>query len=134
MMAEKTEKSNVQVRSAAPLEPNEETFSPLVDIYEDEEGTTVLMAEVPGATVEKVDVRVDKGVLTLYADGRLPEMGPDYGRTYRGFTGGQYFRAFALGDGVDRDRIGASLSDGVLTLTMPRAAAARTRKIEISTD
>lgn len=108
-----------------------ETFTPLVDVYQKEDGTIVLEAEVPGATSESVDVRVDKGVLTIEADGGPPPVGESYSETYRGFGGGTYFRTFALSDEADRQRIDASCRDGVLTVTLPRAAAAETRKIQI---
>jgi len=133
VMASKSEKVHVSV-TAARSEPGEDAVTPLVDIYETSEGTTVLLAEVPGATTEGVDVRVEKGVLTIYADGRGAPPGENYTPTYTGFATGEYFRAFALSDGVDRDRIDASLTDGVLTLRLPRAAAAQTRKIEITGD
>jgi HSP20 family protein len=130
-MAQKNKKVEVSVDPAR-MEPGEDAFTPLVDIYEESDGTTVLVAEVPGAKSESVDIRVDKGVLTLTADGRREPMGEQYARTYSGFVGGQFFRAFALSDEVDRDNIQASLSDGLLTVRLPRAEAAQTRKIEIS--
>lgn len=130
-MAQKNKKVEVSVDPAR-VEPGEDAFTPLVDIYEEADGTTVLVAEVPGAKTDSVDIRVDKGVLTLSADGRREPMGESYARTYTGFMGGQFFRAFALSDEVDRDDIQASLADGLLTVRLPRAAAAQTRKIEIS--
>ena len=66
------------------------------------------------------------------ADGRRPDGGDEFMATYIGFAGGQYFRAFALSDEVDRDRIAASLADGILTVRLPRAAAAETRRIPIT--
>jgi HSP20 family protein len=130
-MAENKKKVEVRVDPAR-VEPGEDAFTPLVDIYEEADGATVLVAEVPGAKSESVDVRVDKGVLTITADGRRESVGEDYARTYCGFMGGQFFRAFALSDEVDRDDIQASLSDGLLTVRLPRAAEAQTRKIEIT--
>jgi HSP20 family protein len=119
------------VRAGRARERREEAFSPLVDIYETEDGTTVLLAELPGATSETLDIRVDKGVLTVSAEAPLPEVGEEYSPTYTGFVGGDFFRAFALSDEVDRERIQASLEDGLLTVTLPRATAASTRKIPI---
>ena len=108
---------------------------PLVDIYETEDGTTVLEAEVPGVEEESIDIRVEKGVLTVAAEMELGEFGEQYTRIYTGFGGGgssmRYFRAFALSDEVDRGKIEAALADGVLTLRLPRAEAMDTRKIEI---
>ena len=128
------EKEKVIVHTAAPQkhDEGEETFSPLTDIYEESDGTAVLVAELPGADRESVDIRVDKGVLTLSADGRRTGDRQGYSPTYTGFLGGRYFRAFALGDQVDRDKIEAHLSEGLLTIRLPRAEAALTRKIEIS--
>ncbi len=130
-MAEKKEKLQVSVEPAD-IQPDQDALGPLVDIYEEADGTTVLVAEVPGATQESVDIRVDKGVLMFSADGRRDPPVESYTQTYIGFVSGQYFRAFALSDEVDRDRIEASLNDGLLGLRLPRAAAAKTRKIEVT--
>lgn len=118
----------------APVRPSEDALAPLVDIYQTADGTTMLLAEVPGAAPDKVDVRVDKGVLTVWADGRLSEPAKDYSRMYTGFAGGEYFRAFALSDEVDREKIEASVGQGLLTVKLPRAAAAKTRKIQIKAE
>jgi HSP20 family molecular chaperone IbpA len=129
-MAQEKEKMTVSVgRARRPADEN--AFAPLVDIYETPDGGTMLVAELPGAKPDAVDIRVDKGVLTVTADAPLPDPPKDYAPTYTGFTGGQYFRAFALSDEIDRDKIEASLADGVLTLKLPRAAAAQTKKIQI---
>ncbi len=126
------EQETMKVRvGAVRQDPGEDTFSPLVDIYEAEDGMTVLSAEIPGATADSLDIRVDKGVLSISADAHRELCGTDYTRTYSGFVRGQYFRTFAISDEIDRDKIEASLADGVLALRLPRAAAAKTRKIEI---
>lgn len=129
-MTKKSKRVSVSARPAQ-FGPTEESFAPFVDIYDLEDGTTVLVAEVPGAASESIDIRVDKGVLTLAADGQLPEPEGEYARTYQGFAGRQYFRVFALSDEVDRDRIEASLEDGVLTVRLPRGASVKARKIEV---
>ncbi len=131
-MSDAEAKLRVQVNPAA-SHPGESAVAPLVDIYETQDGTVVLVAEVPGANAAKTEVSVDKGVLTIRADGRLPDPPPTHSRLYTGFTGGEYFRAFALSDEVDRDRIEASVQNGLLTVRLPRAAAAQTRKIPIKT-
>ena len=129
-MTDRKSKTRVQVEPAK-ARPDAEAVRPLVDIYELEDGTVVLEAEMPGAAENSVNLRVDKGVLTISAEASLDEPGEEYSQTYRGFACGEYFRAFALSDEVDRDRIEAKLTDGVLTVRLPRAAAAATRKIDI---
>ena len=114
-------------------EHGENTFCPLVDIYEQSDGTTIMLAEMPGALPDSIDIQVDKGVLTIAARCakqklKFPE---SYARVFTSFETGEYFRAFALSDEVDRDKIGAKLEDGLLKLTLPKAAAVQKRKIEI---
>lgn len=117
-------------RSAQEL--GENAVNPLVDVYETEK-EVVLVAEVPGARREDVSLRVDKGVLTVEAGTSCQSPPEKYARTYVGFEPGQYFRAFALSDEIDREKISASVVNGVLTVRLPKAAAARRRRIEIKT-
>ncbi|MDY7011936.1 MAG: Hsp20/alpha crystallin family protein [Planctomycetota bacterium] len=107
-----------------------EAFAPLSDSYETDE-ELVLVAEMPGAALEDISVRVDKGVLTIEGDAKFDVPDEDYARTYVSFCPGQYFRAFALSDEIDRDKITASIADGILTVRLPKAEAAQSRKIEI---
>jgi HSP20 family protein len=111
-------------------EPTEEAFSPLVDIYETE-SEVVLVAEVPGAPREAVSVRVDKGVLTIEADAGFEVPDESSARTYVAFEPGRFFRAFALSDEIDREKITASVANGVLTVHLPKAEAAKSQTIEI---
>ena len=97
-MGKSKEKVAVHVSPRPAPEVGEDAFSPLVDIHQEADGTVVVEAELPGVPGDKVDVRVDKGVLTIYADGRRDPPGKDYTYTYQGFTDGEFFRAFALSD------------------------------------
>ena len=110
----------------------EDTYSPLVDIYETD-SELVLAVELPGADKDAVSVQVDKGVLTVEAESNVEEPGDEYSRTYVSFAPGQYFRAFALSDEIDREKITASSANGVLTLRLPKADSAKSRKIDIKT-
>ncbi len=133
-MAENNKKVKVHA-SATARGATPDALRPLVDVYESPDGSqTVLVAEIPGAAPNSTDVRVDKGVLTIAADAGGTEHDEKYVRTYTGLARGEYFRAFALSDEIDRDKITASLSDGVLTVHLPRAEQAKTRKIEIKTE
>jgi len=120
----------VKVEAARPAEQQREAFCPLVDIYETDTGLA-LVADVPGAGKGDISVKVDKGVLTLEADGNFEVPGEGHARTYVGFEPGSYFRAFALSDEIDREKITATVNNGVLTVTLPKAEAAKSRKIEI---
>lgn len=105
-------------------------FVPSTDAYETEDGLTLVM-EMPGVARDGLDVSLEDGVLTV--EGRLDfssyrEMTP----VYTEYNVGHYARSFSLSDKVDQDNIGAKLEDGVLTLTLPKAQAARPRRIAVN--
>jgi len=115
---------------AAPAAQAGLTFQPNVDICD--RGTEVLIvADVPGAGADRIDVGFDDGVLTVHA--AVPQRTLP-GRTVRHEYGiGDYRRSFRIGDGFDASLISAECRQGVLTIRVPRLAAVRPRKIEVRT-
>ncbi len=105
------------------------TFRPHVDIYETERGL-VLLADVPGARPEGLEVTLERRVLTIRAEveDRAPE---GHSPVYQEYEVGDFECQFTLSGDFDQEKIEASLTDGVLTLTIPRAAQAGARKIEV---
>ena len=105
------------------------TFRPRVDIAETEKGL-VLMADMPGATPEALDIQIERRELTIRAavEDHAPEgMSP----LYREYQVGDYERRFQLAGDFDVDAIEARLADGVLTLTIPKAAEPEAKRIEV---
>jgi HSP20 family molecular chaperone IbpA len=104
-------------------------FVPRVDIYETSEAI-VLLADMPGVDETGVDITLEKNVLTLVgqtANGARP----GYSLAYAEYDAGDYERAFTLSDEIDRDRIDASVKNGVLRLTLPKAEPVKLRKINV---
>jgi len=106
------------------------TYQPHVDVQD--LGTEILLlADMPGARAEGLDVSFEDGVLTVQAAVE-PRMLP--GRSVRQEYGvGDYRRSFRLGDGFDASLITADYRRGVLTVRVPRLAAVRPRKIAVQT-
>lgn len=105
-------------------------FMPPTDIYETTEALTVIM-EMPGVDKVNVDVDVKDGVLTV--EGRIDfaryeELDP----VYTEYNIGHYRRRFSLPDRIDQEKITAEMADGVLRLTLPKAEAAKPRRIPIA--
>jgi len=131
-MAEKTVSTapqNGEANGANPVETRdaERYLVPPVDIYETEQGLTVV-ADLPGVENKDVDIRVDDGVLTIQA--RTSEVA-QANAVYSEFQLANFFRQFQLSEEVDQDKISAELRHGVLTLQLPRAEKAKPRKVEI---
>jgi HSP20 family molecular chaperone IbpA len=103
-------------------------LAPPVDIFETDEGLT-LVADVPGLDEKSVEISVDQGVLTI--EGKAPFGAGDL--LWREYTMDGYWRQFQLPDTFDVSKAKAEVRNGVLTLHLPKAEAAKPRKITIET-
>ena len=113
-------------------EPQRFVFTPPIDIYETEEGL-VLHADLPGVSIETLDLQVQDNKLTLF--GRVASTDDDQGEIlHREYGGGDFLRSFILSDDVDHDRIRATLNHGVLQVVLPKAPKTKPRRIEVNTD
>jgi HSP20 family protein len=104
-------------------------FTPRVDIYETDAELT-LFAEVPGVRPEDVDLHYEKGELVLY--GRVPQRrGDQQTMLLQEYEEGDFYRAFTIHESIDSSRISAECKNGVLTVHLPKAEAARPRQITV---
>ena len=110
---------NVRVRS----------FCRAADIYETGD-SLVVMCELPGVGSDGVDITLERRVLTIRARAANPEHA-GYQQVYSEYADGDYERVFTLSEDIDRERIEATAKDGMLHLVLPKAAAAKPRKIEL---
>lgn len=107
-------------------------FMPPIDIYDSEEGL-VLLADLPGVTIESLEIQVQDNRLTLF--GRVtPNLPTEARLLHQEFEWGDFLRSFILSDEVDHDRITAKLNNGVLEVVLPRAPKTTPRKIQVNKD
>ena len=113
--------------------PGEATaLVPAVNVYEDASGIT-LQADLPGVPREGLVVEVERE--TLLIEGKLALKMPDgLQPTYAEVAQPRYRRAFTLSRELDHDAVEASLSQGVLTVRIPKLAQAQPRRIEVQVD
>ncbi len=133
-MAERSKALEVQKEEVIPAEETERTrearvYVPRTDIYETDD-EIVLLADVPGADQDSIDITLEKNVLTINAYVDPPER-EGYSPIFYEYGVGDYERSFTLSDEIDREKIEATVKDGVLRLVLPKAGPARTRKIEV---
>jgi len=102
---------------------------PLTDIYETP-AAIVVLANMPGVSEANVNITLEQNVLTI--EGVADPLGNSgYNLIYEEFAPTDFRRVFNLSTDVERDAISASVKDGVLKLTLPKAEPARARKIEV---
>ncbi len=107
-------------------------FMPPADVVVTDDAVTVLI-DVPGLKADALDVELHEDLLTVRGERRWPYAAKDGGvrRVERGF--GKFERTLRVPAGLDASAIGASLEDGVLSLTLPKPAEQRPHRIEIET-
>lgn len=97
-----------------------------MDILEGETGFRLLV-DLPGVAPEDLSVDFENSTITVAGLRHLGRTAPDGSR-----LAVTYQRAFDLPDTVDADGIAAALDNGLLTLDLPRSAAATPRRIPIN--
>jgi HSP20 family protein len=135
-MAKKDQAMEVQKQEEVPTEEMERTrsrrsFVPRADIYETDKEIFVL-ADVPGANENTIDITLEKNVLTInaYIEPTIPS---GFDVAYAEYEEGDYQRSFRLSDEIDRDKIEATVTEGVLRLRLPKSQEAKTKKISVKT-
>ena len=117
-----------------PFLPTEDTmpmaWTPPCDIFETEK-ELVLKMELPDMKKEDVHVTIENNVLTLRGERKFEEKveREDFHRIERKY--GEFLRSFTLPAFVDGNRIFAEFKDGLLTVTLPKNAAAIPKQIEV---
>lgn len=113
-------------------EPMARLLSPIVEVV-DCNGEYRIAAEVPGLAASNVDIKLHDSMLTISGEKseEKREEKADYLLSERRY--GSFQRTIPLPSGADAEHINAELSNGVLTVTIPKTAAAKAaeRKIEV---
>lgn len=110
--------------------PHPSAAWPRVDLVDTGE-TLQLTAELPGVDEGNVDVALDGARLTLKGEKRAESRGEKDGwyRAERSY--GAFERTLELPCEIDEAKVAARLANGVLTVTLPKAARALPRKIDV---
>lgn len=127
-----TELTNAEIHPVAKTDAKLDTvawFTPRTDVYETNEAL-IVVADVPGARDESVNVTFEGETLTLEA--RIAAHEPQGLKlAHHEYRVGNYRRTFTVHTPVDRDAVTAALADGVLTVTLPKAKEAKVQRIAV---
>ena len=103
--------------------------TPATDIYEREDAIVVL-ADMPGVDGRNVDLTLENNVLTIRGHAAVTEP-QEADLLHREYRATDYERSFTLTDDVDREKIKATMKQGVLRIELPKAAEKQPRKISV---
>jgi HSP20 family protein len=101
---------------------------PAMNVWENEENLHV-EAELPGLTMDDIEVTVVGDELSIKGERKPAIEQGTFHRRERGV--GEFTRFVTLPMDVDAEKVEAVLRDGVLTITLPKAAAAKPRRIQV---
>lgn len=112
-----------------PREGSMATWAPLADVVENDEGYEI-NAELPGLSKEQIDIQVQDRELIISGETNNGQRGRMHRSTRR--TGRFEYRTYLPSD-IKPDKVSATLSNGILTVRVPKSDMARPRRIEVAT-
>ncbi len=104
-------------------------ITPAASVNETSEGYTVEL-EMPGVNKEGLEISVENGELSI--TGRKNITVPEGTLVHRESKPNHYRRLFEIDPSIDSAKISARISQGVVTLTLPKAEEVKPRKIVVS--
>jgi HSP20 family molecular chaperone IbpA len=124
-----SQKQELQQAEANERTRDSQVFTARADIYETENAIVVL-ADMPGASEDSIDITLEKNVLNIRAAVEF-EVPNGHSLVYGEYAVGDYERSFVLPNEIDRSKIEASVKDGVLHLFLPKSPETQPRKIAV---
>lgn len=107
---------------------NDEAMRNLPANIRDEEDAFVLTAFVPGLTADELTINILEDVVSI--EGEYKQDENEY--LMRELPNGKFRRSLRLPAAVNSDKVEAKITDGVLTLRLPKAESALPKKIKIA--
>jgi len=101
-----------------------------LDVYETAE-EFVVRAQVPGVKPEDIDIEFEHGVLTLRATTATAELPQGGNWLLMEIPAGEVVRQLSLPRSIDAEKAATTFDNGVLTVTLPKAADAKPRQIKV---
>jgi HSP20 family protein len=104
--------------------------APAIDMSEDDRAYKI-SAELPGLDAKDVDLSISGGTLILKGEKRQEKEEKEKNYYFSERAYGSFQRAFELPSSVDREKIAADFSKGVLTITLPKTPDAQKQQKKI---
>lgn len=92
----------------------------------------LLTVQLPGMTPADIDLTITGETVTIRGERKRPEGIKDDSYRRQERPVGRWVRTITLPDRVESARVGASCSDGILTVNLPKAESAKPRRITVT--
>jgi HSP20 family protein len=103
---------------------------PLTNITEDADNFYV-RAELPGINSNDLDIQVTSNGISISGERKIPEEGNNVRYHRRERDAGKFSRLINLSGDINVNKVDAALKNGILTVTIPKAEAAKPRQIAV---
>lgn len=114
--------------------PSSRSVFPPINVFQTAEGTLVVRAEAPGIDPGTLDVQVEPQRLTISGERRGDSDGGAEGFHRRERRFGRFSRSFQIPADLDVETAAAAYRDGVLSIRIEKAPAAKPRRIQIASE
>ena len=134
--SERVAQAPTPVMDEPTLQPTEQEWLPeyegqlTVDVYQTKDDV-VIQTIVAGVKPEDVDITIANDKVTIEGERKKQVDVPTEDYFYQECYWGHFSRSVVLPVDVDVDHVEAKVKDGILTVTLPKAAKARVRKVQV---
>ena len=108
----------------------EKEWMPAIDFSETEKAYTV-KAELPGMDKKNIDISLTDGVLTVKGEKKFEKKEEKENYHYMETRYGTFSRSLRLPEDASAEKVDATYTDGVLTISIPKTEIAKPKKIKV---
>ncbi|KJW02136.1 hsp20/alpha crystallin family protein [Rickettsia endosymbiont of Ixodes pacificus] len=116
--------------SSWPSAYNDRVLSPRTDIIENDSDYSLEM-ELPGVIQDNIDLKIDNNILTIEGKKEQSSEKKDHNYHMQERYYGSFYRSISLPSNIDEEHIEAQVTDGVLSIKIPKKEQSKAKKIKV---
>jgi HSP20 family protein len=101
-----------------------------IDMYQTKDNV-IIKSTIAGVRPEDIDITVANDMVTIKGSRRKDETVPQDDYFYQECYWGNFSRSVIIPVDIESEEIEADLKDGILTVIIPKAAKAKTKKVKV---
>lgn len=128
--AASTSRDDLGEQNLMPVEGEDDGGQLAVDVYQDKDNV-VIKSTIAGVRPEDLDITIGGDQVTIRGERHQEQEVAEQDYFYQECYWGAFSRSLALPVEIDVEKAVAELRDGILTITLPKAARSRTKKVKV---